>query len=305
LLAEEPALKPSELMRAILAPPGTARLTGHEVSLGEVVAGAASRGVQSLRIDVYWDLSACVADYYLGLREQDELRRLKALVPSAGAAWQNAEAELGIRIGTAQRAAVASQHRLASLVGADETSELPLPSDLPHCGDYYTRYDQVFAGRSSKEAQHLSDLLPLRFEELKAAAAAVARAEERLDTVTARRTASTDGTGSLRAHELLALRRRAFVEVARDYNQRIARYTELATPGPIDAEQLVGMLIIRQSPDATTQSASEPVTQTFSEGWSAVDDRPRTGLRDEGVQPASAESRQTRRPERSLLVPSE
>ena len=89
-----------------------------------------------------------MADYYLGVREQDELQRLRSSVTSVGPVWQQAESELGVRIGTSQRAAVASQYRLASLMGGADAASLPLPADLPHCGDYYARYDQVFAGRA-------------------------------------------------------------------------------------------------------------------------------------------------------------
>ena len=90
------------MMRAMLnAPPG-ARLTGRPVTLAEVVAGASSRNAQSQRIDAYWDLCAAVADYYLGLREQDEVQRLRTLASQVGPTWQQAEAELGVRITTSK-----------------------------------------------------------------------------------------------------------------------------------------------------------------------------------------------------------
>ena len=166
------------MMRAMLTAPPGSRLTGRPMKLAEVVAGAATRQEQSQRVDAYWDLCSSVADYYLGVREQDELQQLRATVSKVGPVWQQAESELGVRIGTSQRAAVASQYRLASLMGWSDTSSLPLPADLPHCGDYYARYDQVFAGRQSAEAQQLSELLPMRYEELSDAALAVTRAEE-------------------------------------------------------------------------------------------------------------------------------
>jgi hypothetical protein len=258
-----------------------------------------------------------VADYYLGVREQDELQQLRARVTSVGPVWQQAASELGVRIGTSQRAAVASQYRLASLMGVSDASGLPLPADLPHCGDYYARYDQVFAGRQSAEAQQLSELLPMRYEELSDATSAVTRADEFLAAIAAQR--SGDGTGTPRALELLALRRRAFVQIARDYNQRIARYTELASPGPIDADRLIGMLIRR---DEATNTATRPGSlvpppnrqsqlppadpaHTFAEGWESIESAP-ARPRDNAVQPASAESKVAKpRREHSLLVPSE
>ena len=84
---------------------------------------------------------------------------------------------------------------------------------------------------------------------------------------------------ALRALELLALRRRAFVQIARDYNRRIARYSELASPGQINAERLIGMLIKRagsttaattsgrrRAPPPDRQSAAESAPpRTFAE----------------------------------------
>ncbi|MEX2091786.1 MAG: hypothetical protein WD971_03865 [Pirellulales bacterium] len=318
----DPNTKPSAMMRAMLTAPPGSRLTGQPVRLAEVLSGALARQDQSQRVDAYWDLCSSVADYYLGVREQDELQRLRSSVANISPVWQQAESELGVRIGTSQRAAVASQYRLSSLMGGADASSLPLPADLPHCGDYYARYDQVFAGRQSPEAQQLSDLLPMRYQELSDAALAVTRAEEFLGAIAAQR-GGGDGTGTLKALELLALRRRAFVQIARDYNRRIARYTELASPGQIDAGRLIGMLIMREgaantatrpaalAPPPNRQShvpaentADDPA-QTFAEGWESTNSAA-APPRDDAVQPVSAESTPSKpRREHSLLVPSE
>jgi hypothetical protein len=300
------------LMRAMLAPPAGARLPGQPVRLTEVVAGGHSRPEQALRVEAYWDLCSSVADYYLGVREQQELQRLRTEIPQANATFQQTEKELAVRVGTSQRAAMASQYRLASLIGLGE-GNLPLPGDPPHCGNYQSHYEQIFAGRPVPEAHELSALLPLRYAELKTAAAAVTRAEEWLANV---RRADSDGTGSLRALELLALHRRAFVQIARDYNRRIARYVELATPGEIGSERLIGRLIMRTGASTATRagetvpsnrqsgSAIGAPPSTYSEGWSAASGAPVVGTtRDEAVTPASAESSDGPREERSLLVP--
>jgi len=145
------------MMRAMLTPPSGARLSGQPVKLVDVIRTGGSRADQLQRVETYWDLCSSVADYYLGLREQDELQKLRASVSKVGPTWQQAESELGVRIGTSQRAAVASQYRLASMMGRGGGDSLPLPADLPHCGDYYARFSQVFAGRQSAEAQQLSE----------------------------------------------------------------------------------------------------------------------------------------------------
>lgn len=312
------SMAPAAMMRAMLSAPGTSNLVGIETRLGDAVSSGSTRQQQSQCIDAYWDLCSSVADYYLGLREQDELQRLRTVLPGSGAAWREAESELGVRVGTAQRAAVASQYKLGSLIGRNDPATLPLPKSVPHCGDYYARYDQIFVGRPSLEAEQLSELLPLRYEELKDAAAAVTRAEEWLDAVAAQRNASADETGVLRALELLALRRRAFVQIVRDYNRRIARYSELAAPGQIESDRLIGMLIKREDTanTATRNSAAPPPNRqsldtpripptTFTKDWApAGSSQSAAARRDEAVQPAAAEAEKPPRREHSLLVPS-
>jgi hypothetical protein len=306
-------MKPSAIMKMMLtAPPGT-EISGDRMTLVDVVAGAPTRIEQTQRIEAYWDLCSAVADYYLSLREQNELRQLRTMLTRVGPTWQQAEAEMAVRMSTSKRAAIASQMRLASWLGRAPGS-LPLPADLPHCGSYHTRYDEIFAGRPQAEAQELAALLPLRYAELKDAAAAVTRAQDFLNA-TARN--DTDGTNTLRGLEFLALRRRAFVQIARDYNRRIARYTELSTPGAVGAERLVTMLIKRDDlPTATrpslpgdttgrqSQNDTESVRRTFAdEGWeSSGDERASNIRRDEAVEQTSADEEKTPRRERSLLV---
>jgi hypothetical protein len=312
--SQAPTLKPSSMMRAMLTPPPDSRLAGQPMTLVEVVAGATSRAEQTHRVEAYWDLCSSVADYYLGLREQEEMRRLRTLVPSLGPAGQQAEKELAVRVGTSQRGAVASQYRLASWIGP--STGLPLPADIPHCGSYQTHYTEIFGSRQSIEAQEINALLPLRYAELKDATTAVTRAEEWLNMVAAARSDQSDATGTLRALELLALRRRAFVQIARDYNRRIARYSELATPGQVDADRLIGMLIKRDTPSTATRPFTQaaPLNRqsqnqtgippsTFAEGWTPSGTRSDGTTRDESVQPASADAKPGRIEERSLLVP--
>jgi hypothetical protein len=307
-------IKPSALMRSMMTPPRGSQLSGRPTTLAEVVANTTSRAEQTQRVEAYWDLCSSVADYYLGLREQEELRHLIATLPRVGPTLQQAEKELAARIHTAQRAALASQYRLANLVGTGQTA-LPLPLDLPHCGSYHTMYAEIFASRPSAEAHALSELLPLRYSELKAAAAAVTQAEDWVRKVASAGSANTDGTGTTMALELLALHRRAFVQIARDYNRRIARYSELATPGEIGADRLIGMLIKRETtaaqrsaagPLPNRQSNNSPANRpsTFAQGWEpAGDSQVGTAIRDSAVEPASAAAVQgDPRLERSLLV---
>jgi hypothetical protein len=306
-------LSPSAMMRAMLNPLSGSQLRGQPVALVEVVTGARSRGEQTERVETYWDLCSSVADYYLGLREQDELRRY---VQRGGQAWDQFELEMRNRTGTAQRAALASQLRLASMMGRG-SGFLPLPADTPHCASYHTHFDKIFPRGGPQEAKELADLLPLRYSELKGAAASVAESEQYLNSFASTRSGDIDG--GLHALNLLALRRRAFVQIARDYNRRIARYTELASPGQVSPERLTGMLI-KSSVSTATKSASpapslnrqtnrkEAPPSTFVEGGSSTFKAATPpSKQDEAVQPASrvepsSAGKTSPRREHSLLV---
>jgi hypothetical protein len=183
---------------------------------------------------------------------------------------------------------------------------LPLPSDAPHCASYHTHYQQIFPNGGPMEAKELNDLLPLRYGELKGAAASVSNAEAYLNSFASQNNIE----GGLNALHLLALQRRAFVQIARDYNRRIARYSELASPGPVTAERLSGMLI--RSPMSTATKSASPAPslnrQTNREAPpSTFADGATLPKRDGEVQPASgAESpsagESSPRRERSLMV---
>jgi hypothetical protein len=303
-------------MRDMLTTWPGSRLSGRPMGLAEVVATASSRAEQTQRVESYWDLCSSVADYYLGLREQEELRRLISVAPQIGPTLQQAAKDLVVRIDTSQRAALASQFRLASLLGTGSTS-LPLPQDIPHCGNYHSHYQQIFAGRPSAEALELSALLPQRYAELKNAAVSVKRAEDFVLAVAGATDANSDRAGIAKALELLALHRRAFVQIARDYNRRIARYSELATPGEVDSNRLIGMLIMPSGESTATRSSIPTVTpnrqssnadtsppNTFADVWEAVGDAgaAASAIHDTNVAPASAESQAGPREERSLLI---
>src|SRR4029078_13045696 len=105
-----------------------------------VIATGRTRNEQTQRIEAYWDLCSSVADYYLSVREQDELRNLSAAAGGQKGAFEEAEKKMGIRADTALRAARASQFRLAGFIGRGP-GNLPLPADQPHCGSYTSRYD--------------------------------------------------------------------------------------------------------------------------------------------------------------------
>ena len=165
---------------------------------------------------------------------------------------------------------------------------------------------QVFAGRPSAEAQQLSELLPLRYEELKDAATAVVRAQEWLDRHCQHSAAMPPTAQALCGH--LSCSRFAAERSSRLLATTIAASLatrNLASPGEIGADRLLSMLIKhgrrRRHGDAfqlASAANQSPVAnqvnhapKTFAEGWEPLkSDGDSATTRDEAVAPASAEA---------------
>lgn len=222
------------------------------MALDSVVATSPTREEQSRRVEAYWALTSAVADYYLGLWEADELRKLRNEVSTFSQPLGEAQTKLATRIDTSLKAARSAQFQLARLMGSDM---MPLPSDTPFTGPYATRFESVFATGAPPEALVLRDLLPLRLAELQDAASDLAESEDWVERVRNDPAARQSGEGVIKALKLNALTRRAFVQLARDYNLQINRYTQLATPELVDTGRLVAMLI--RTPNGQPQRGSD------------------------------------------------
>ena len=259
------------MLRKMLRRHPQSRLTGTPISLAEIVGSAPSRDEQCHRVEAYWALTSAVADYYLGLAEADELTRLKQQISTYSQPLSEWQTNLATRIDTSLKAARAAQHRLAQEMG---TGVMPLPSDTPFTGPYATRYNEIFAGGGPPEARLLNELLPLRLSELQDAADAVARSQKWLPEVAKDQARGSDAKGVIMAMELLALNRRAFVQLARDYNLQINRYTQLTAPERVDTGRLVAMLIRTPGGSSLTGERSLVAGGRSDSGSANLDFRP-------------------------------
>jgi hypothetical protein len=281
--------KPAEVMQSLLIVPAGAQLPGIAITLGDAVRGAADRSSQTQLAKAYWQLSAAAAQYYLAVHEQADLNTLRQGVTNPAAAWTAAVDDASRRVAISREAAAAAQLRLHRMMGASANVSLPLPADPPHAGRYNTRYDEIFTTRQDPAARQLNDLLPMHYKALVDQARLIAEAGEWLLFVSENRDTANDGLGLLRAYDLVALRRRAFVDAVAEYNQDIAEYAELAAPDEVRPERLVSMLIRVSNTtggdsagNVQTASAEEPVVADASAtGRTAAapetrDGRPRT-----------------------------
>src|SRR4029078_4633254 len=75
--SQQPPSPSAVLMQKMLAVPPNSQLRGEPVRLIDVISTGPSRNEQTQRVEAYWDLCSSVADYYLGVHEQRELRNAR------------------------------------------------------------------------------------------------------------------------------------------------------------------------------------------------------------------------------------
>jgi hypothetical protein len=257
--------KPSDLMRQLMKAPATSQLRGTPLTLGEAVRDAQSRQEQTARAKSYWDLAAAVGDCYLALLENTELNVLRQSVPAAAKQWDTRIKEAQDRVVATEQAAHAAQLRLHHLLGRAPGGALPLPADAPHCGRYNTEYEVIFAREPNLIARQLSELMPLRYTALRSQAQAVADAVAWRDEMSRQRDPAGDGLELLHSQDLLSLQRRTFIATAREYNEEIAEYTELAAPAEVAPDRLVAMLIRTSAANDDLPWRSSGVEQASAE----------------------------------------
>jgi hypothetical protein len=260
-----PFVKPSDLMRQLMKPPAAGALSGSPLTLGEAVRTARDRKDQTARAKAYWELAAAVGDFNVASLELTELGVLSQSVGSPSSSWNAKLTEARNRVALTRSAAESAQLRVRQLVGDRNVAPLPLPADAPHCGRYNAEYDEIFGDQPNPVAKQLSELMPMRYAELRNQAQAVADAAAWRDDASRRLDPATGGIELLQAQELLSLKRRAFIAMARDYNDEIAQYTELAAPATVAPDRLVAMMIRTSVGDGDLPWQSSGVQQATAE----------------------------------------
>ncbi len=239
-----PTVKPSKLLGDLLTPPLDGQLSGAPLSLVEAVGGANSREEQTRRVELYWELATAVADYYVAVRSATEIRALRDGITQPDPSWSLAESRYRERANATRRRAELLQRRLRDRLGQSAAVDLPLPRDMPHCGAYMTRHDEIFGDRpTSSEAQMLHELLPMQYQALRQEANRIALEHQRLDEASRRRSPQSGGAKLLQAFETIVVRRQNFLNTVRDYNLSIAHYSQIALPERVAPQRLVATLI--------------------------------------------------------------
>ena len=251
-LKEQPAESPTTLIEGFGKAPVSDKLVGTPLSLASVLTGAATRAEQSERVEAYWELSRAILEYNLAVREKTELAALRQGIGAPTIAWDAALKSTEADFRLAQAAVRGAQARLVGLLHSAATPLSPLPSDLPFCGVYETRYKEIFRNQQSAAAASLDEILSLTFAEINQRSTEIGRARQWMFAVSERRNPQSDGSDLLMAYQLFAAQRRSFVRAIADYNLQIVRYSELASPGIVEPERLLTMLIRTEPSTSTT-----------------------------------------------------
>lgn len=181
---------------------------------------------------------------------------------------------------------------------------LPLPDDAPHCGNYDTRFEEIFAGKHVPDGEHLHQLIGLSYQDLRRQAADVAAASNVLNQVSSGRAADSDGGELLQAYQVFALGRREFVAAVRDYNIHIARYSEIASPGKLATRRLVAMLIktdLRTDDAVRRATAEEAIDNSRDQPSTSRTRKPRMLAPEGAARPRGGERSILVRPRRGIL----
>lgn len=286
---------PTKVLAEFFEVPTGSELKGTPIALADALETSISRGEQSQRVVAYWELSQAVANYYLSLKERTELAALRQGILQPSTDWETSRETAESRVAISLDRARVAQQYLAQTMANTTLGFAPLPSDPPYCGAYETRYAQIFLNRASTLAEQLNEYLPRAYDDLILRTSEIDAARRWMFAVSDSRGPRSDGNELLKAYELFAARRRNFVNAVREYNLGIVRYTEIATPGTLETERLVAMLIrTGRSPGSTFDSNIERAGAQEDSSGGAGSTNP--GVSD--WQPSSSNTS-----ERSILVP--
>lgn len=202
-------------------------------------------------IAAYWNVSSAYAELLLIDRYRASLRQLQ------GTAMTEPERQLGevaVREADAAEQVAAAKFQQAiqnlnELMGSTAADAFA-PGSLPHAGGYDTRFDEIFAGKTSPGSLRLLNVRITAWREI-----VVTRADSVLATAEAHQAfLGVYGEGGARFADCLATARRvyeqeqAFCASVYQYNNDIASYA-LAVGGQQPPEVLAGMLIKENVPN--------------------------------------------------------
>lgn len=275
------AKRAAEALRQMIAKQTPADVSGESLTLLAAVGASSDPRQQQQIIHTYWRLVEAAVVRQVREESSAFLREL-TLGGERSPALQAALAAAVAKEKDAAAAMTGIQYELAALLGRAADAPLPWPSDVPHVGEYHTRFAESFRGRPAPPlAAQLDRTLPVEREAIDRRAAAMEECDKALQAAVADWRAKQASLGDLLAAARETGRQReAFLSAVLRYNVNIADYA-FATVAPASRpETIVGMLIkppYELTPPAANIAVDPAVRPaTFSEAAPAA--RPRRGM---------------------------
>jgi hypothetical protein len=257
-------LRPADMVAEAMRLPSGGAIVGQPVSLAGVLASTQDRRQQLEMTYAYWRLVQAVAEYHYCVEHAQNTERLK---PASGepASLRLARASAAAMVRQAELDAATAQCELARLMRLPGGSALPLPTDLPHVGDYKTSFQELYAGRTAPEAAVLMErVLPIRRQVVDGQAAALVAAEDVLTAL--REQPRADVETSLTCNRELLRQQRAFIRAVCDYNRNIALYG-LTVASPMTTPQALITFLIPSAQPAGTPAVARNVQPSAAGQW--------------------------------------
>ncbi len=268
------------LLGDALAPQQHAQLSGRWLSLSDALGSAGDRAAQRSLVEAYWKLTAALARRHYRQADERFFAELASryaapagggtgrartlppppLSPADRAALDAAMALARAMLRDSDLELVEAQHALSQAMTAPLPEPL-LPTDRPHCGVYYTRYELIYANDPAPaRATLLHYTLPGVLQAIDARAKAIVAVADAAAAAEEAVFASTEDLAFLVSlRERLTRERLALVDEVERYNRQIAEYVALvAVPGTLGPDYVA--LHIRPQ----TVSSGRTISET---GW--------------------------------------
>lgn len=269
----------ASLIRNILAEDPGGQVDGEPISLLVALESSTQRRQQLRAVQDYWRLAAAVGDYNAHLVAYRLISDLSAAdAPSTSRDrragddqrhLQQQRDDAHARMERAREDVFQQQRTLAQTLRRPSSQPLPLPADLPHSAVYFTRYNEIFSGRTPPPPAILMQrLLPLEHRAVDLRTAAATAAEDAWEAV---REGYAEGHfdvhSAIDAWGRFVEQQQAFLAIVGRYNQAIAEYALAVAPQNASPADLRAMLI------RTADSASTSLWRQGEESWPGDYDR--------------------------------
>lgn len=213
------------------------------------------------RIFAYWRLAQSLGQYNL-TRQLIDFWALLPAQPGDEALFRTEKSSANSLLCEARVTLVADQHDLVEVADLVTQEELPLPSDPPHVGTYFTHFEKMFAGKPAPSlGRRLDAILPLCREVVESRACSTLTARNAAKLL-ADEYAAGRCTFAKLASAVTKWREehQAFLRAAYVYNHNICEYVVSVSGVPTDPGTLVTMLI-RPTYPVNSQAPSQTIGQ--------------------------------------------